>query len=113
MNNKIFNGKILRISCLSFASSVIIAAYGGHRPWPEETKRLYQTAFNHQVVSSVGLVISAFKFSWLTTIIFLLGIGSFSGVLYYRCLKDDKSFNYFMPIGGVLNISGWILLSVL
>jgi uncharacterized membrane protein YgdD (TMEM256/DUF423 family) len=41
----------------------------------------------------------------------LLGMGMFSGVLYYRALSPDPRFGIVVMFGGISYIVGWLLFS--
>ena len=50
------------------------------------------------------------KIKALGGISLMLGSLIFSGLIYYRCFTDDKSYNYLMPYGGGSTILGWLML---
>lgn len=106
------NGSLLwKAGCLNAGLSVVLAAVGGHRKWDEERTRVFSKANFHHAVSSLGVVLASLRNANYAGACFLIGSGLFSAVGYYRCFKDDKSFNRLMPVGGTLFIFGWVLLA--
>ena len=112
MSVKSLNLNLFRIGCINSALSILIASAGGHNPWDEERKRLFSLANNHHMFSSFGILAASLRSKTIPVILFLVGSGLFSGILYYRCFENNRSMNYLMPIGGVSNILGWMLLIV-
>jgi uncharacterized membrane protein YgdD (TMEM256/DUF423 family) len=112
MNNLFF-----RLGALSAGSSVIIQAIGGHKPWDIDRKLIFNKAFELHITSAIGMMLSAFRYKSYYSLIpgslLLAGTILFSGPAYYRCFKDDRKYNYLMPLGGSCIIFGWILLAVL
>ena len=106
------NSFLWKIGSLSAASSVIIAAAGGHKPWEIERKLTFNTAFNLHLSSSIGILLASSRNAHVPGLLFLLGISLFSFTSYYRCLKDNKQYNYLMPYGGTLIILGWLSIAL-
>lgn len=109
------NSLIFRLGALSACSSVIMQAGGGHKPWEIDRKLIFDKAFQIHMSSAIGMMLSTYKLSTLGTIsglLFLIGSGLFSGVAYYRCLNNDKTYNYLMPAGGTCVILGWLTLAL-
>lgn len=100
-----------KLGCFNAAFAIICASIGGHKPWDEERKRIYSKGVNLHLFSSVGIILSSFKYNYICGFGFLLGSLLFCCTAYYRCFKDDKSFNKLMPIGGSLFIFSWLLLA--
>lgn len=113
------NSLFWRIGALSAGSSIALQAYAGHRPWTLEKKNIFSKAWEIQMSSAFGLMLlSNYKTKYIkvkNVAGFSLFLGSlfFSGILYYRCLNDDKRFNYLMPYGGGSVILGWVLTALL
>jgi len=110
MNNIFF-----RIGSLNAATSIIISAIGGHKPWELDRKLTFNTAFNLHITSSIGMIISSYRttnVAFLSATLFLIGSSLFSGVAYYRCFSNDKKFNRLMPSGGSMIILAWCLLAL-
>jgi len=101
-----------RLGCLNAAISVAMAAAGGHKPWEIDKKLVYEKGFNLHLTSSIGMCLASLKKRPFPALFFLNGTIFFSGVIYYRCFYDDKSYNKLMPIGGTSIILGWILLAI-
>lgn len=102
-----------KFGCVNLSFSIIMASVGGHKPWELQKKRLYDTAFIHHMLSGIGMIVCGLvnkPYSFLPFILFIIGNSCFSGVLYYRCFKEDTSLNKLMPIGGSMNILGWLVL---
>jgi len=112
------NSILWRLGALSAGSSIAIQAYGGHRPWTLEKKMVFSKAWEVQFSSAVGLMLLANykhkgKLRIASGVGLLAGSLIFSGLLYYRCFYEDKSYNYITPFGGGAVIAGWVLLACL
>ena len=106
---------LFKLGALNAASSVIIQAVGGHKPWEIDRKLVFQKAFDLHMTSAIGMMLCSFKsgkFVLVPGLLFLGGSILFSGFAYYRCFYNDRSLNYLMPAGGSMIISGWILLAL-
>ena len=99
--------------CLSYSSSVFLAAYGYHSSTlKKENRRQWEKALRYQLFGSLPLLLSRFvpgatlacAFSSLGTILFCCP-------LYYTSATDDIRFNKAMPLGGTLIAVGWALLA--
>ncbi len=85
----------------------------------EAAKRLdvWKTASLYHVVHAVVLLVLAYALSdekqgrW-TWNCFVSGILVFSGSLYFLCLTGLKWLGAVTPIGGLLLMAGWVLLSL-
>lgn len=100
-----------KIGCINAAIAIVVASAGGHKPWDEDRRKVFNTASKYHLFGSVGTIISSFKYASYPGFMFLFGTLLFSGTAYYRCFKDDRSYNKLMPIGGMLFIFGWIVLA--
>jgi uncharacterized membrane protein YgdD (TMEM256/DUF423 family) len=104
-----------KIGALNVALTIIVKAIGGHKPWDEERKNIFIKASQLHITNAIGIMLLSLKensmYSLITCFLLLLGILLFSGTGYYRCFKDDKKYNHFMPIGGMMMIVGWIMLA--
>lgn len=108
--------------------SVVLGAFGAHglkQIVPPETVATYQTGVQYQMYHAfalilVGILFERFpnNFVSLAGMFFIAGIVLFSGSLYL--LASLKAMNrvatpgvgIITPIGGVLFITGWILLLI-
>ena len=104
-----------KLGAFSAGSSIAIQAVGGHKPWSVEKKIIFSRGWEIQFSSAVGLMILGTsrhkgKLKALGGISLLVGSLIFSGLIYYRCFTDDKSYNYLMPYGGGTTMLGWLML---
>ena len=108
------NAFLFRLGSINAASSVIISAIGGHKPWEADRKFTFSTSFNLHMSSSIGMMFCSYKTTYtalFTGLLFMIGSGLFCGAATYRCFYDDKKYNYLMPPGGSMIISAWTLLA--
>ena len=106
------NSLLWKIGSISAGSSVLIAAAGGHKPWEIERKLTFNTAFILHLSSSIGILLSSSRNACFPGYLFLVGLALFSFTSYYRCLKDNKQYNFLMPYGGSLIILGWLSMAL-
>ncbi len=103
------------------ALGVISGAFGAHilkGTLTPELMETYETAVRYQMYHSLGLILigileriqassNIHNSGWLL----FLGTIFFSGSLYVLVFTNLKFFGAITPIGGLLMISGWILLA--
>ncbi len=105
------------------ALGVALGAFGAHafKPMLMETGRLetYELAVRYEFYHSFALLVTGIlqqfiqtKYIRLASLFFLLGTLLFSGSLYLLCLTNHSYFAIATPFGGVLLISGWVLLAI-
>jgi uncharacterized membrane protein YgdD (TMEM256/DUF423 family) len=105
------------------ALGVALGAFGAHafKPMLVETGRLetYELAVRYAFYHALALLSAGIlqhfiqtKYTRLASLFFLLGTILFSGSLYLLCFTNIALFAMATPFGGVLLISGWILLSI-
>ncbi len=104
------------LGALLAALSVILGAFGAHAlrdSLPDAHLATFQTAVQYQFYHAVGMILTA-RFSKLKKVgwIFLAGVILFSGSLYLLVLTDVKQFGMITPLGGLLFITGWILMGI-
>lgn len=102
--------------------SVLIGAFGAHGLKDilikYNTLETFKTAVHYQMFHSLAILLSGILAqmnlleSRLPVILFLLGIIIFSGSLYILSISGIKWLGAITPIGGLLFISGWILLFI-
>ena len=116
--------KILVISiCLIGMLGVAMGAIGKH--WAEKVlsttklKTLSTATFYHQLYSIFLFFLIVlklnFKHSFLrlrTILYFLIGLIIFSGSLYIYVFSNIKIFAHITPIGGIMLMVSWALLSI-
>ena len=100
-----------KIGCLGLSSAVVLSAYGAHKPYEEDRRKVFETASKYHFYSSFGLLLCSIKNARLAGLLVLLGGGVFSGVAYYRVFKNDKKYNYLMPYGGGSLIISFLVLA--
>lgn len=104
------------------ALGVALGAFGAHafKPMLVETGRLetYELAVRYEFYHAFALLSAGIlqqfiqtKYIRLASLFFLLGTLFFSGSLYLLCFTSNSLFAMATPLGGVLLISGWILLA--
>ena len=110
----------IRAGSLMMFLAVALGAFGAHGLrdiLSEEMKGVYETAVRYQVYHALGLFVVA----WISTRApsrsldwagwcFLAGILLFSGSLYALSLTGIKKFGAITPLGGLLFLSGWLVL---
>jgi len=110
------------IAAVNGALAVGIGAYGYHKLSDDAALReVFATAVQYHMFHTLAL----FAVAWLAANrtdraaywavragwSFLGGIGLFSGSLYGYCLLNSDSIGAAGPIGGMLFISGWVMLA--
>jgi uncharacterized membrane protein YgdD (TMEM256/DUF423 family) len=95
--------------------AVALGAFGAHalKEWvTPERLQTFETGVRYQMYHALALLIMAalplknFRAAWLL----LIGTIIFSGSLYLLVLSDIGIFGAITPIGGVVQIIGWVLL---
>lgn len=110
------------------ALAVILGAFGAHslkQQFSEKVLLIFETGVRYQFYHSIALLISGILYKEYPTKmmvragqLFIAGIFLFSGSLYLLTFLNGNnisSFNWvgiLTPIGGVLFITGWILLFI-
>ncbi|GJM27802.1 MAG: DUF423 domain-containing protein [Cyclobacteriaceae bacterium] len=113
---------ILITGAISAGLSVAIGAFGAHalKDMLEASGRLdtFNTAVAYQFYHSLALLIIGglmfnipHKFMHYAAGTQLAGIFLFSGSLYLLCLSGNPKWGMVTPFGGLLFITGWILLT--
>lgn len=103
------------------ALSVVIGAFGAHalRATLEASGRLdtFETAVKYQFYHTLALLAVGMlmfrndsKLLDYASYSFMAGIFIFSGSLYILCLTGVTKWGAVTPIGGLLLITGWVLL---
>ena len=107
---------------VSGASAVALGAYGYHKLSENEALRdVFATAVQYHMWHTLAL----FAVAWLAANrteraaywavragwAFVGGIGLFSGSLYSYCLLDAEPAGAATPIGGMMFITGWMMLA--
>ena len=105
------------------ALGVALGAFGAHafKSMLMETGRLetYELAVRYEFYHALALLATGIlqqfiqtKYIRLASLFFLLGTLLFSGSLYLLCFTNNSLFAMATPFGGVLLISGWVLLTI-
>lgn len=117
--------KILTVAAFSIAISIALGAFGAHA-LKDKVDPYYITVWEkavfYQIITSIGLLFAAValhtqllsenickKFFVIET----TGIFIFSGSLYLLVLTGVKLFGAITPIGGILLITGWLIIGFL
>ncbi len=101
--------------------TVIIGAFGAHalNALLSANGRLetYDLAVRYQFYHTLAILVTGTLMNQFpskrlhyASLLFLLGIVFFSGSLYVLCLTGLNALGAVTPLGGVLFISGWLLL---
>ena len=110
------------IGAISGCLVVILGAFGAHalnKILDDYGKLIYDKAVLYHMFHSIALLILGLinkiqpeiplsMVAWS----FIFGIVLFSGSLYILAITDIKSLGMITPIGGILFLIGWILLSM-
>ena len=105
------------------ALGVMIGAFGAHalKNMLESTGRLetFETAVKYQFYHALALILlgilmnqQSHSFYQYSGYSFIAGIIIFSGSLYVLCLSGITKFGMITPIGGLMMIAGWFLLTM-
>ncbi len=103
--------------------AVLIGAFGAHalKDLLESSGRseTFETAVKYQFYHALALLLLGIIMLNLKHTLFnlsgysyMVGIIIFSGSLYILCLTGITKFGMITPIGGILLITGWILLAL-
>jgi uncharacterized membrane protein YgdD (TMEM256/DUF423 family) len=113
----------LLLGSLCACAGVGLGAFGAHAlkaTLSAEMLAVYQTGVSYQMWHSLGLIAIALVqqhtpesklVAWSGWLMFF-GILLFSGSLYSLALLDNKQIGMITPIGGVLFLMAWLLLSL-
>ncbi|HQF55813.1 MAG TPA: DUF423 domain-containing protein [Fibrobacteria bacterium] len=104
------------IAALLAALAVALGAFGAHAlkaRLPPDLLAVWTTASQYHLVHAVALVAlaSGRKAPGRSWNVLLAGIVLFAGSLYLLALTGIRGLGAITPIGGVLLVAGWILLS--
>jgi uncharacterized membrane protein YgdD (TMEM256/DUF423 family) len=108
---------------ISGMSSVMLGAFGAHALKERLAANMlnaYQTAVEYQMYHSLALMISCLLvLQWPESVYlkwssygFCLGILLFSGSLYLLSLTGFRLFGPLTPLGGLVLIGAWLLLTL-
>lgn len=119
----------LVLGALSAAVAVALGAFGAHGlpamigdsvADPAKNLQTWETAARYQMYHSLALLLIGSvsnqsgrqKFLDRAGILFVLGIGLFSGMLYGLAITDLSSLGAIVPAGGLAWIAGWLTLAI-
>jgi uncharacterized membrane protein YgdD (TMEM256/DUF423 family) len=108
---------------LSGMLSVVLGAYGAHglkSRLSADLMNTFQTGVEYQMYHSLALLIAAMlAYPWPETqlirwsgYLFLVGMIMFSGSLYLLSLTGLRVFGPITPLGGLVLIAAWLLLTI-
>ena len=102
--------------------SVLFGAFGAHylkNILSVDTLQIFETGVKYQIYHTFALFVASWaNLQWpssgfsLVYWIFLLGTCIFSGSIYLLALTDNRSWGIGTPIGGILLLMGWTLLTI-
>lgn len=109
------------------ALAVVLGAFGAHalkKVFTEELLKSFETGVKYQMYHALLLLILGFKLKFETGLeraigyCFILGILLFSFSIYGLCITavNNKKWKFLgpvTPLGGLLLVTGWILLILL
>lgn len=107
---------------LSGLCSVVLGAFGAHAlrdKLPERLMQAFHTAVEYQMYHSLALMMACYlAYQWpessymkWSAYLFCAGIIFFSGSLYLLSVTGLKLMGPITPVGGVMFIMAWLLLS--
>lgn len=109
------------IGCLLAADSIFMGAVAAHtleKTLSPKAFHNFETAAKYQVIASFFMVIVAIaipfvhtKIAFFSGWIGFAGVVLFSGSLYIYSMTEIKFLVYITPFGGLLMITGWLLLA--
>ena len=108
---------------LSGMLSVVLGAYGAHGlkgRLSSDLMNAFQTGVEYQMYHSLAMLIACMlAYQWpeaqllrWSAYLFLLGMIVFSGSLYLLSLTELRIFGPITPLGGLVLISAWLLLTM-
>jgi uncharacterized membrane protein YgdD (TMEM256/DUF423 family) len=120
--------RLIQLASLLAATAVIIGAFGAHalKPMLSQVQlQSYETGVKYHLVHSLGVLVIAIlyhqfkiKLFYQAGIVMCLGIVLFSFSIYLLSLREVMGISSWTflgpitPIGGLLMISGWILVFI-
>ena len=120
--------EIILISGATFgALAVILGAFGAHalkKVFTEELLKSFETGIKYQMYHALLLLLLGFNLEFENGLeravgyCFILGILLFSFSIYGLCITASKDIKWkflgpITPLGGLLLVTGWILLMLL
>ena len=102
---------------LAGLAGVALGAYGGHGRFSAEAAGTWSTAVTYQLIHVLAGLAALLldrppgRLQLASAAAFLLGIVLFSGSLYLRVLGISPGLPM-APVGGILLMTGWLLLAV-
>jgi uncharacterized membrane protein YgdD (TMEM256/DUF423 family) len=121
---------LLVAGALLAALGVGLGAFGAHwlearleqwYPLPEDSSRMrdvWEVAVRYQMYHAFGILVTGLLALWRSTRglltaggLFVMGTAIFSGCLYALVLTGVRLLGAVVPLGGVLLITGWIVLA--
>lgn len=116
--NIVINDKIARIAAIMGLKAVVLGAFGAHylkTILGEQQLQWWEKAVQYQfyhIAPIFFLAILPYPKARLNTLIFILGCTFFCGSLYIMALTNMRWLGAITPIGGVLMIFGWGMLTL-
>jgi len=122
LEGKKMSSRWMMMGALLSMLAVILGAFGAHYLKPQISQAMllvYKTGIQYQMYHSIALILVGIlvqqnnqvlmlRHLKVAALLFLLGIGVFSGSLYVLSITGIKSIGAFTPIGGLAFIVGWI-----
>ena len=79
--------------------------------WGTANRYLMYHSFAIMLAAIASLILGKRKSFWICSCFFVVGIALFSGCLYAMALTDFKKLGMIVPLGGLSNIVGWLMLA--
>lgn len=103
-------------AALLAALGVGLGAFGAHalkNMLPADLLAIFETGVRYQMYHALALVaLGAARFQSKGIVLLFVGTLIFSGSLYLLALTDVRVLGAITPIGGVLQIAGWVWIAL-
>jgi len=119
------NIRWIAVGSMVVATAVVLGAFGAHGlkgVLSEVDMKVYQTAVEYHFYHGLGLMLVGLIMTNLLDVVstglrwvpwlLLMGVCLFSGSLYVLVLFDLRWLGIVTPVGGLLFIVGWVLLTI-
>jgi uncharacterized membrane protein YgdD (TMEM256/DUF423 family) len=108
------------IAGINGALAVLAGAFAAHALGPDHPfASAFSTAAHYHLIHAAAMAIAALAAqgaaAWrarMAAMLFLAGILLFSGSLYVLTLTGLRAFAYITPVGGLILVAGWLMLSL-
>jgi uncharacterized membrane protein YgdD (TMEM256/DUF423 family) len=112
------NSLLFRIAAVLCFLAVALGAFGAHALKEtlaaNQTTEVWKTAVLYHLIHALALLVLAVlpATGRATSMLFISGIGLFSGSLYLLALTNIKWLGAITPLGGLCFLAGWLSLTI-